>query len=268
MLKYIILYKNGKTWNGKAETIVDIPVVACLLLAAKQTDGYTYLYYSNGIRWCYFDEVYSGSESKSVKRTPNPKSTTKKQKAFDEAYLEWTMEHFAKYDNCPSVKEYKKWLWVQKNEKAVKVDKDGFIPWYGGEMPVPRGTMVHVKLRSGKEVICTAGYHPSSKQFKRLSDNWLYATDWSHDNEPGDIVAYRVYDEEPKPSDDKHINFPSGASISWKSSDDIFLSSYDIHELSKLKPGDYKIAFYTNKPPIKTTYTFWLGATGEIVDDK
>ncbi len=268
MLKYTILYKNGKTWNGKAEKLVDVPVADCVLMTTTMPvaeNSCVDVYRTSNNKWKHsYRVVYAKPKQK--KRTPNPNSKTKKQKAFDEAYVDWAAVRLpevyiwgsghAEY----SIQAYKKWLWEQKN--------DSFIPWHGGEMPVPRGTMVHVKLRSGKEVICTAGYHPSSKQFKRLSDNWLYATDWSHDNEPEDIVAYRVYDEELKPSDDKHINFPSGASISWKSSDDIFLSSYDIHELSKLKPGNYKIALYTSKPPIKTTYTFWLGANGEIVDDK
>ncbi len=265
MLKYTILYKNGKTWNGKADRVADIPVVDCIIMSVvfDGADGdNVHVYLSQRGKWNYIWRIW---QEHPKKRTPNPNSKTKKQKAFDQAYADWAATRrpdvyiwgsgHAEY----SIQAYKKWLWEQKN--------DSFIPWHGGEMPVPRGTMVHVKLRSGKEVICTAGYHPSSKQFKRLSDNWLYATDWSHDNEPEDIVAYRVYDEELKPSDDKHINFPSGASISWKSSDDIFLSSYDIHELSKLKPGNYKIALYTSKPPIKTTYTFWLGANGEIVDD-
>ncbi|RTL05413.1 hypothetical protein EKK58_08025 [Candidatus Dependentiae bacterium] len=224
------------------------------------------------------------------RRTPNPNSKTKKQKAFDQAYLEWTMEHFAKYDNCPSVKEYKKWLWEQKNEKVVKVDKDGFIPWNGGEMPVPKGAMVHVKLRSGKEVICTAGYHPSSKQFKRLSDNRLYANDWSHDNEPGDIVAYKVY-EDPKVVEEK-LN-PLTPEITR-----ITGSSCDPYPTIQVKAGDHstpkigstrlmeihgevrecrflgiegldeKWWVMLNKAPVKTTYTFWLGVNGEIVDDK
>lgn len=155
MLKYTILYKNGKTWNGKANNLADVPVHndAVLLVAKNSAGSIIYMIGQYG-GWSSVPTTFRRAK----RRTPNPNSKTKKQKAFDQAYLEWTMEHFAKYDNCPSVKEYKKWLWEQKNEKVVKVDKDGFIPWNGGEMPVPKGAMVHVKLRSGKEVICTAGY--------------------------------------------------------------------------------------------------------------
>ena len=258
-------------------------------ITVKNSRGYTVLYPAHGPRYdkksLRIEQVHLTRHTSVPKvRTPNPNSKTKKQKAFDQAYLEWTMEHFAKYDNCPSVKEYKKWLWEQKLANSSKFtspvspgdtigywasdsnelkwvtikpdeliiksaydkdvalkDKDGFIPWNGGEMPVPMGAVVHVKLRSGKEVICTAGYHPSSKQFKRLSDNWLYANDWSHDNEPGDIVAYRVHEE-----------------------DDVYTKlQQDVDNLKKSHSF-----FNVYNSPIKTTYTFWLGANGEIVDDK
>ncbi len=221
MIKYTILYKNGKTWNGKAERLVDIPVVDCVVMTAtydssEGTDVHMYLPTKRS-KWEYLWRTWYG-KLKQKKRTPNPNSKTKKQKAFDQAYLEWTMEHFAKYDNCPSVKEYKKWLWEQKNEKAVKVDKDGFIPWNGGDCPVQRNTKVVVKFKGDYSHIS----NPLS----------AFCWDWKHHGTRSDIVAYKVYEEELRKIEYKGFSYPA------------------------------------NGQPIKTTYTFWLGATGEIVDDK
>lgn len=253
MFKYTILYKNGKTWNGKAEHI-------------------------DKLNFSTEDIVHI-----TVKKTPNPKSVTKKQKAFDKAYLDWTMEHFAKYDNCPSVKEYKKWLWEQKLANSSKFtspvspgdtigywasdsnelkwvtikpdeliiksaydkdvalkDKDGFIPWNGGEMPVPKGTMVHVKYRDGSEAIVTAGLHSNNYGFKQV-EGIRSATQWSHVHFAGDIVAYKVYEE---------------AGVYAKLQQDV----------DNLKKSHSFFNVYN--APIKSTYTFWLGANGEIVDDK
>lgn len=223
MLKYTILYKNGKTWNGKANNLADVPVHndAVLLVAKNSAGSIIYMIGQYG-GWSSVPTTFRRAK----RRTPNPNSKTKKQKAFDQAYLEWTMEHFAKYDNCPSVKEYKKWLWEQKNEKVVKVDKDGFIPWNGGEMPVAGNVVVDLKFRDGGI--------PSKP---RAAQHYY----WKHGGDRSDIVAYKVVEE---------------GGIYTKLQQDV----------DNLKKSHSFFNVYN--APIKSTYTFWLGANGEIVDDK
>ncbi len=301
-IKYTILYKNGKAWNGKAESILQIKPVECVLMAVHKLSGYTYLYHACNGRWEYFEELLTDAYNGPSKRTLNPKSTTKKQKAFAKAYGKWIQgELQVRADtggllgqDC-SLKAYKKWLYEQKMYKALQTDvskllegkssfiymnndsneakfapppspgdgigyyppgsnkmewitvkdKDGFIPWSGGKCPVPLGTMVHVKYRNSVETICTAGYHPAERGFKNLNGEELFALDWYHDgdDDPGEIIAYKLH-EEPKATTPPKITHYLPGNFMGK---DIRIKiSYDI--------------------PIKTTYTFWLGANGEIVD--
>lgn len=67
---------------------------------------------------------------------------------------------------------------------------DGWIDWPGGECPVPRGTLVDVRYRCGREnnhvsagISCDMGG----------SDSDWCAEDWSHDNSGHDIIAYRLH---------------------------------------------------------------------------
>lgn len=284
MLKYTILYKNGKTWNGKAEHVDELNFSAedIVHITVKNYAGYSVLYPCRGWKKRHIIQIdLDGHRNVFNVRTPNPKSVTKKQKAFDQAYLEWTMEHFAKYDNCPSVKEYKKWLWEQKLANSSKFtspvspgdtigywasdsnelkwvtikpdeliiksaydkdvalkDKDGFIPWAGGECPVQHNIKVDLKFRDGEQ------------SSRKLHAGIYY---WRHLGNGSDIVAYKVVEE-------AKINFPSGATISFSRDGGIMEGIYSAWQTTDLS--------YPPKPPIKTTYTFWLGATGEIVDDK
>jgi hypothetical protein len=209
MIKYTILYKNGKTWNGKAEKVEDIPIVSCTALFFKQTNITKVYIPSAGYglrRWSYRFNL-GGNEP----RKPNPASITKKQKAFDKAYARW-IEMQADLNQGRrldiSIKAYKKWLWEQKQKQA---GPDGWIPWYGGEYskcPLPYNTQVEVKFRCGD------------------TNDTLPAGDWDWGGGDGGhvIVAYRLLGEENKP----------------------------------VKYSEPK------KAPIKVTYTFWLGAFGEI----
>jgi len=54
-----------------------------------------------------------------------------------------------------------------------------WIPWKGGECPVPKDTLVDVEFRGGS--ICP------NKQVRR----WK----WNHHNIAGDIVEYRLSEE-------------------------------------------------------------------------
>ena len=239
MIKYTILYKNGKTWNGKVKSIGKIPVTDCTLMVASyklglvdQREFQCIFVPKRGILcnyWCEFSGWY---ETKAlVPRKPNPKSKTKAQKKFEEAYNDWFNTQRVVYWADGSIKAYKKWLWEQKNEKAVKVDQDGFIPWNGGECPVQHNIKVDLRFRDGEQ--------NSSK-----SNAGCYC--WKHYGSRSDIIAYKVY-EEKLPASEKPDIYKA-----WKDA-----------SLDK-----YKMVLYTSKPPIKTTYTFWLGVNGEIIDDK
>ena len=124
MIKYTILYKNGKTWNGKAESIANIPVVPCVLLVAHCKDGVRKLYYTDGYAWELFEEM---NPSHVYKRTPNPKSKTKKQRVFDEAYAKWLEDKNKNgdyfYYKRTGKQAYKKWLHEQR-----LVDQSKFVP--------------------------------------------------------------------------------------------------------------------------------------------
>lgn len=65
-------------------------------------------------------------------------------------------------------------------------DEDGWIKWYGGECPVPDGTRVDVRFRSGKErylEMASKGYVPGS-----FADMEF----WHNEGSSADIVAYRI----------------------------------------------------------------------------
>ena len=75
------------------------------------------------------------------------------------------------------------------NERNPVVDSEGWITWNGGEMPVEKGTLIDVKYRCGiinehvkAGEITSGGSIPTR-----------FAIDFKHDNNPGDIVAYRIH---------------------------------------------------------------------------
>lgn len=250
MLKYTILYKNGKTWNGRVSHVNDIDVLSdkdIIHATVISGDNVRLIYPSRNYGCVVTANLYLNDHNhranKVKKRTPNPNSKTKKQKAFDQAYADWLKTSSNSSCADGSIKAYKKWLWEQKNEKTVKVDKDGFIPWNGGEMPVPGNVVVDLKFRGGGVTREPAG---ASHYY------------WKHDGDGSDIVAYKVIEE--NTSSEGKIKFPSGATISFSTDGGIMEGVYSAWTTVNLSCSP--------KPPIKTTYTFWLGANGEIVDDK
>ncbi len=128
MYKYTILYKNGKTWSGKAAHLSEIPPVDCVVMVCSKDMGEGYkaqsFWVPTGVgldnEWYLLDELYVPI---SKQRTPNPKSKTKKQKKFDQDYREWAniwMSICGTTGGAVSVKAYKKWLWKQK-QRAKKI---------------------------------------------------------------------------------------------------------------------------------------------------
>lgn len=219
MIKYTILYKNGKTWNGKAETRADIMEYCWNLIKQKRDVLHVTWIENDGdvcVVWPRLNYTGAATLASSIlcsdhynikpTRAPNPASKTKKQKAFDKAYARWVRDWHLRGSSDITMQAYKKWLWEQK-----QVGHNGWIPWYGGEYskcPLPYNTQVEVKFRCGD----TNDTLPAGE--------WA----WAGGNESHLIVAYRLLGEENKP----------------------------------VKYSEPK------KAPIKVTYTFWLGAFGEV----
>lgn len=70
-----------------------------------------------------------------------------------------------------------------------KSDMSEWIEWSGGECPVVKNTLVDVKTRDDDfGTFLLAG----TKNYLPESEGGATAEDWSHTEEPGDIIAYRV----------------------------------------------------------------------------
>ena len=75
------------------------------------------------------------------------------------------------------------------NERNPVVDSEGWIKWNGGEMPVEHGTLIDVKYRDGVvNLRVKAGENPSGGSIPNRC-----AIDFKHDDNPGDIIAYRLH---------------------------------------------------------------------------
>lgn len=66
---------------------------------------------------------------------------------------------------------------------AVVTKEREWLPWSGGICPVPKGTLVDVKLRYGREYLSTPANMPDGESWPRR---------WIKDNQDGDIIAYRL----------------------------------------------------------------------------
>lgn len=75
------------------------------------------------------------------------------------------------------------------NERNQSVDSEGWIQWNGGEMPVEKGTLIDVKYRRGLvNLHVKAGEYPSGGSIPERA-----AIDFKHDDNRGDIIAYRLH---------------------------------------------------------------------------
>lgn len=70
---------------------------------------------------------------------------------------------------------------------AANAADDGWIPWGGGECPVPVGTPVEVRHRGGAKYVGFAGQSTGV-----FSENWKVGQPGDHGPHPSDIIAYRV----------------------------------------------------------------------------
>lgn len=70
----------------------------------------------------------------------------------------------------------------QNGNDGEHYEAKGWIPWDGGECPVPNGTKVDVRLRSGEE----------SFSLEAIKDMLAGPAFWIKDDMSSDIVAYRL----------------------------------------------------------------------------
>ena len=78
---------------------------------------------------------------------------------------------------------------IAKAEAALaepQADADGWIPWGGGECPIPEGMAFDLRFRDGAKLIAASSDWPTAE--------W----DWSCESGPYGIVAYRIVKESGK----------------------------------------------------------------------
>jgi hypothetical protein len=277
MYKYTILYKNGKTWSGKTVFYRDIPPVAGAIMVTTPLNvtGYqqrmVYAAHKGFRNELFWQGVHIWNAEKK-QRKPNPNSKTKKQKKFDEDYAKWKegSENSIIWTDT-SVKAYKKHLWNCKQlitdvrecikpyyEQWLKdradglVKDDGWIPWYGGGCPVAADTKVVVKFKCGDT--CS----------KHCAGSWYWGGGKSYSHT---IVAYKLLETEVdsvQPSLEEKSVHPR-----FKSAQDWYTQLQE--EALSLQESNASFVVINSRiteEPTKTTYTFWLGAGGEVVDDE
>ncbi len=279
MYKYTILYKNGKTWSGKGNHIdeLDFSASDIVHITAKANGEYAVLYPARSFRTPGKVVITQLNLDRHISvpkiRKPNPNSKTKKQKKFDEDYAKWKegSENSIVWKDT-SVKAYKKHLWNMKQlitdlQECVKqgyeqwlkdqagklVEDDGWIPWYGGSCPVEADTRVVVKFKCG------------DTNSKHCAGTWYWGGGESCFGHT--IVAYKLLQTEidsvqpPLEENSVHPRFKSVQE--WYAQlQELALSLQESNASFVVTNG------WITEEPIKTTYTFWLGAGGEVVDEQ
>ena len=97
-------------------------------------------------------------------------------------------------------------------ELDLKTDSDGWIPWSGGYMPIPKDTLIDVKHRDGEV-------------YRNKPAGGAANIDWYHSYEGGDIIAYRIVDTAVDSSgddtatldEDEYVGVASGETVSTDS---------------------------------------------------
>ena len=78
---------------------------------------------------------------------------------------------------------------IAKAEAALaepQADADGWIPWSGGECPIPEGMAFDLRFRDGVTLLAASSISPASE--------W----GWNHERSPYGIIAYRIIKESNK----------------------------------------------------------------------
>ena len=77
-----------------------------------------------------------------------------------------------------------------------QIENDGWIEWGGGECPVPKGTLVDVRLRDGgikRSAYAWGQKDDVAREFKASYAGWAF---WINEGHAGDIIAYRVIEQQ------------------------------------------------------------------------
>lgn len=72
-----------------------------------------------------------------------------------------------------------------------------WIEWGGGECPVPKGTLVDVRLRDGSAELSAYAWGQKDdvpREFKASYAGWAF---WLNEGDVSDIIAYRIIPEQP-----------------------------------------------------------------------
>ena len=100
-------------------------------------------------------------------------------------------------------------------EAALAAKDDGWIEWGGGECPVPRGTLVDVRYRDGKQL------NALSANYGTLNPRDASFVFWLNHGCEKDIIAYRLHQpqeaEQAKADDENNLNecIGQGAAQAW-----------------------------------------------------
>jgi hypothetical protein len=70
----------------------------------------------------------------------------------------------------------------------MEANNDGWIEWRGGDCPVPDGTLVDIRMRSGEIALAL----PANQIAKGRNPDASYAF-WENEGSSADIVAYRLH---------------------------------------------------------------------------
>lgn len=107
-------------------------------------------------------------------------------------------------------------------------DENGFIPWGGGECPVPSHTEIEAKLRYG--------------DIEQEVAEWF---DWSVTGVQGDIIAYRVVKNEKQPKQKKE----STVETTFETTEE---PKYTVEQVFKaVNEATEDIVMYTNVSKVK-----------------
>lgn len=141
----------------------------------------------------------------------------------------------------------------------TQVDDEGFIKWDGGEMPVPKGTVVHVKYREGEESTVTAGLWPHEEGYWELEDKNVAAR-WNHEGNCQDIVAYKLYKEPRNPPvvPSEPVSMIKGVKVEGKIEEVLYAAMAILHD-------DYLLEDTVYSSYASTAVT--LEALVEYIDD-
>jgi hypothetical protein len=237
MYKYTILYKNGKTWSGKTVFYRDIPPVAGAIMVTTPLNvtGYqqrmVYAAHKGFRNELFWQGVHIWNIEKK-QRTPNPNSKTKKQKKFDEDYRDWVFDQYqaARFRSHP----------LPLKEQTIDTSIKAYKKWLWEQKQLDQASQFKVSL---------------------------FNTDITHELVVEDDNQRKIIFTDPF-GNTSCVKFEKPKAVDLKVDIGIYAKLQE--EVLSLQEGNDSFIVINcriTEEPIKTTYTFWLGAGGEVVDE-